>query len=397
MTVRCRRPFIWVALILTTPVALAVNPECARYDAPPLYDSVGPRDRINALEHIGCLGGDRDDNALTRAVTAILSAAGSDQAAGVSAGERRQVTLQALDQIARSATAHREYSATESGMGIQERLLRLGSALKEAQLAVLSGRGEEGLQRPAYWKYNPNNGEVCNSDEPTQCIQIALFVGFIDTACPALPPSPGCQTVYTAAQDILRYVRLTERSLSYYGRPIIDAHYADAQRRDRQWDAYFDDALFQYPWELAANGVYLKRHDPRPRDGHGNKLGFLPPPTSQWILLHPNVGLEYVKAAPDGQQFKPVVYVELVGHNRWRWRESGEMKSGLGWSIMTSYADRAGVDDLRYGLMLHYRNRFDLGITYSDKEAGVILSMDLAQALSSISQEARSRLRFLGE
>ncbi|MFZ5593814.1 MAG: hypothetical protein ACOY4D_06085 [Pseudomonadota bacterium] len=209
-----------------------------------------------------------------------------------------------------------------------------------------------------------------------------------------MPPGPDCQQIYTAAQDILRHVRLVERSLSYYSRPVIDVHYADARRRDRQWDAYFDEALFQYPWELAMNGIWLKKHDPRPEDAHGNKLGFLPPPVSQWIVLHPNVGLEYVGTAPDGQQFKPVVYIEMFGYNRWRWEDTGEMKDGLGWSVLASYADRAATKDIRYGVMLHYRNRFDLGITYNDKDTGVILSMDLAQAVGRVSDTARKVLRF---
>ncbi len=394
MTLRFIRYFVFAAFILTTPAALAVTPECARFDMPSIVNSVAPGNRLNALEQNGCLGGDLDDNALTRTVTATLATAGSPQASGVSDEERRQATAQALEQVAQSTATQRAAISGEDRFSVRERLQRLESALGEARSAVASGRSGEGLQRPAYWQYDRDKGSLNKPVDVTLRIDITLFAGFIDTACPALPPGPDCQQVYTAAQDILRYVRLVERSLTYYSRPIIDAHYADARRRDRQWDAYFDEALFQYPWELALNGAWLKKHDPRPEDAHGNKLGFLPPPTSQWIVLHPNVGMEYVAAAPDGQQFKPVVYIEMLGYNRWRWGESGDMKNALGWSVLASYADRAATKDLRYGVMVHYRNSFDLGITYSDKDVGVILSMDLAQAVSRVSDTARKVLRF---
>lgn len=388
------RYFTFTAFILTTPAALAVTAECTRFDTSPIVNSVEPRQRLNALEQNGCLGGDLDDNALTRAVTATLSTAGTPQAPGVSDEERRQATAQALEQVAQSAATQRTAISGEDKFGVRERLQRLESALGEVRSTVAGKHGDEGLQRPAYWKYDPNTGSLSKPVDVTLRIDITLFAGFIDTACPALPPGPDCQQVYTAAQDILRHVRLVERSLTYYSRPIIDAHYADARRRDRQWDAYFDEALFQYPWELVLNGIWLKKHDPRKEDAHGNKLGFLPLPESQWIVLHPNVGMEYVGAAPDGQQFKPVVYIEMFGYNRWRWGDAGEMKDGLGWSVLASYADRAATKDIRYGLMLHYRNRFDLGITYSDKDTGVILSIDLAQAVGRVSDKARKVLRF---
>lgn len=391
---RFTRHFVFALFILTTPAILAATPECARFDTPSISNSVQPRDRLNALEQNGCLGGDLDDNALTRAIITTLSTTGSPQTPGVSDEERRQATAQALERLTRSVAAQRATVSGEDRFGVRERLQRLESALAEARSAVESGRSDEGLQRPAYWQYDRNTGSLSKPVDVILRIDITLFAGFIDTACPALPPGPDCQQVYTTAQDILRHVRLVERSLTYYSRPVIDAHYADARRRDHQWDAYFDEALFQYPWELALNGIWLKKHDPRPEDAHGNKLGFLPPPASQWIVLHPNVGLEYVGAAPDGQQFKPVVYIEMFGYNRWRWGDGGEMKDGLGWSVLASYADRAATKDIRYGVMLHYRNRFDLGITYSDKDTGVILSMDLAQAVGRVSDTARKVLRF---
>lgn len=394
MRLRLIRYLIFSVFILTTSTALAVTPECARFDTPPMISSVAPGNRLNALEQNGCLGGDLDDNTLTRTVTATLSTASSPQAPGVSDEERRQATAQALEHVAQSLTAQRIAISGEDRLGVRARLQRLEAALGEARLAVAGGHSGEGLQRPAYWQYDRNTGSLSKPVDVTLRIDIPLFSGFIDTACPVLPPGPDCQPVYTAAQDILRYAKLVERSLTYYSRPIIDAHTSDARRRDHQWDAYFDEALFQYPWELALNGAWLKKHDPRQEDAQGNKLGFLPPPTSQWILLHPNVGMEYVEGAPDGQQFKPLVYIEVFGYNRWRWGGSGEMKNALGWSVLASYADRAAIQDLRYGLMMHYHNRFDLGITYNDKDTGVILSIDLAQAVDRVSDKARKVLRF---
>lgn len=101
------RYFVFVTFILSTPTAWAVAAECARFDTPPIANCVEPRQRLNALEQNGCLGGDLDDNALTRAVTAALSTAGTPQAPGVSDEERRQSTAQALEQVAQSAATQR--------------------------------------------------------------------------------------------------------------------------------------------------------------------------------------------------------------------------------------------------------------------------------------------------
>lgn len=393
--------FAFVLLLLGSTTAAAVTPECAALDDPAVIAAIQPpreHNLLNALEQQGCLGGSHDDGELSRAIAAILVTTGSGTVPGVSDGERRQATLTALDRLREAAAAQRATISGADSFGIGTRLLRLETLLGEAQRAIGAGRQDEALHRPGYWHYDPNHGHICNSGDGSLCIGIALFDGFIDSACPVPPPAPECQEVFGAARQILRLVRLTERSLSYHARPIIDAHYADAQRRDRQWDAYFDEALFQYPWELMINGVWLQRHDERPRDEHGNRLGFLAAPTSQWILFHPNVAMEYVSSAADGQQLKPALYVELFGYNHWRWSEPGTMRNALGWSLLASYADRAAADDWRYGVMLHYGNRFDIGITYdSESKGGVLVSMDFAQALADINTTARKGIRFLSE
>ena len=380
-------------LLLALPgLGAAQDFDCASVDAPPIA-SMPHRDRLNALEQNGCLGGGNDTDPFTREIMGALPGGGTPHSPGVSDEERRAATLDALARVNDIITAQIATPPASATPGAGERLLALQNALFAARNHVAEARENEGLQRPGYWKYNPNTGGFNPSANASLRIDVQLFQGFLDEACRERD-SAQCAGSYAVSKQILRDARLVERSLSYYASPIIDMNYRAALKRDRQWTAYFDEALFQYPWELFINGLWMDKHDERPRDAAGNRLGFRAPPRSQWIIFHPNVGLEYLGGAADGNQFEPTVFVELIGYNRWRWNAAGELKNALGLSLITSYSDRAGADDMAYGLMLHYRNKWSLAVTRHDEETGVLLSTDLAQYLSSTSEKARKVLRF---
>ncbi len=367
--------------------------DCASIDAPPIATSVAHRDRLNALEKNDCLGGKNDLALDTRDIMSALPSGGTPHSPGVSDEERRAATLAALNRINALIDAQSAAPPASVTPGAAERLLALQSALFAARNHVAEAREDEGLQRPGYWKYNPNSGGFNTFNNESPRVEVQLFQGFLDEACRERD-SAQCADTYAVSKHILRDARLVERSLSYYASPIIDMNYRAALKRDRQWSAYFDEALFQYPWELYLNGLWLEKHDERPRDAAGNRLGFHTPPRSQWIVFHPNVGFEYLGGAADGNQFEPTVFIELIGYNRWRWGASGELQNALGLSLISSYSDRAGADDMAYGLMLHYRNKWSLAVTRHDDETGVLLSTDLAQYLSTTSEKARKVLRF---
>lgn len=386
------RAFIFFLWLLPV-AAQAQDDACAAIDAPPIATTVAPRDRLNALEQRDCLGGGLDNADLTRDIVSGLPDGRAPRSPGVSDEERRAATLQALDKINAAITA--QITALPAGVEAAggERLRTLQNALLAARDKIATGGEGEGLHRPVYWKFDPNSGGFKQLHEGAPHIDISLHRGFLDEAC-VERDSALCADTYAASQQIVRDARLIERTLTYYAAPIIDMNYREALKRDKQWDAYFDEALFQYPWELVLNGLWINKHDPRPRDAAGNPLGFLPPPSAQWIVFHPNVGFEYLGSAADGNQFEPTVFVELIGYNRWRWSAAGEIENALGISLITNYSDRAGADDVGYGVMLHYRNSWSLAVTRHDEETGVLLSADLAQYVSGASDKARKLLRF---
>ena len=386
------RAFIFLLWLLPV-AAQAQDDACAAIDAPPIATTMTPRDRLNALEQRDCLGGSLDNADLTRDIVSGLPDGRAPRSPGVSDEERRAATLQALDKINAAITA--QITALPAGVEAAggERLRTLQNALLAARDKIATGGEGEGLHRPVYWKFDANSGGFKPAPGQALRIDISLHQGFLDEAC-VERDSALCADTYLAGQQLLRDAHLVERTLTYYAAPIIDMNYREALKRDKQWDAYFDEALFQYPWELVINGLWLNHHDSRPRDAAGNPLGFLTPPSAQWIVFHPNVGFEYLGGAADGNQFEPTVFVGLIGYNRWRWSAAGKIENALGLSLITNYSDRAGADDLAYGVMLHYRNNWSLAVTRHDEETGVLLSADLAQYVSGASDKARKLLRF---
>lgn len=391
MRVLIIRITLWLLVLPWAAQAQAFD--CASVDTPEFAAGLTHRDRLNALEQNGCLGGANDTDALTAAVVAALPDGRTPPQLGVSDQERRAATLHALDRIAAAADAELAALPPTAAPGAAERLEALAAALAAARAAVADGRDGEGPQRPVYWKFNRDNGSFTLAADDGAGLGVQLYRGFLDDACRA-PDSADCAHAYALAKNIVRDAHLVERSLTYYAAPVLDAHYREALLRDRKWRAYFDEALFQYPWELYLNGIWLRKHDPRPRDAAGNRLGFLPPPSSQWIVLHPNIGFEYVSGAADGNQFEPAVFIELIGYNRWQWTASGEIADALGVSLITSYSDRAGADDAGYGLLLHYGSRWSLAATRHGADTGWLLSADLAQLVGDTSERARALMRF---
>src|SRR3569833_2691633 len=111
-------------------------------------------------------------------------------------------------------------------------------------------------------------------------VDVEVFAGLLADACRERDSAP-CAEAYKVAYYIVRDAQLDERALTYYASPIIDTKNRAAQKHEHQKNAYFDEALFQYPWELVVNGWWINRHDPRPRDAAGNRLGYLTPHTAQ--------------------------------------------------------------------------------------------------------------------
>jgi hypothetical protein len=92
--------------------------------------------------------------------------------------------------------------------------------------------------------------------------------------------------------------------------------------------------------------------------------------------------VENVASAADGEEMKPVFYLELFGVNRWnpndRWIDAKYLRAWSGFSLIASYADRAGIKKVGYGGLFTFDNVYSIGITDYDGETGFFISIDLA-------------------
>lgn len=88
-----RRLLLGFPLLLLPLTAQAQNFDCAAIDAPPIATTVAPRDRLNALEQNGCLGGRNDHDTPTHELVNSLPDGRKLHSPGVSDEERRAATL----------------------------------------------------------------------------------------------------------------------------------------------------------------------------------------------------------------------------------------------------------------------------------------------------------------
>jgi hypothetical protein len=216
----------------------------------------------------------------------------------------------------------------------------------------------------------------------------ALDVRRLDVEC-AGAADIACRDAAAAGKVVFRAAGLVRVALRFSQEETYQQALDAARMRDAQWTYYFDTARLQFPCELYLNG---QRHARANRKAGG----FAGVPNDQWIVLHPGVGLEYVRDAPRGSRFEPALVVELVGYNRWRWNDDGSMGRALGVSLIQTFSDRAGLDSARTGVMLHYDHKYSLAVTRGNGETGVMLSIDLSRLVSRVEDDARSKFRLLG-
>lgn len=136
-----------------------------------------------------------------------------------------------------------------------------------------------------------------------------------------------------------------------------------------QWEKYFTSTRSQTAIELSINSKIYK-------DKITSKH-FVPPPSLQVIFLHPNLMMEYVDEADEGNQFKESLAIEWVGVNMW------DTKIPFGASLISSYSDRSGVRDVGHGLLIHINNKYSIGVTDHDGETGYSISVDLLKLFES--------------
>lgn len=149
--------------------------------------------------------------------------------------------------------------------------------------------------------------------------------------------------------------------------------FQSVQEKDKLWNTYLYDSKPMWPLDLMLTDKW----------NHKTKDGFPVPPKTQYFFMHPSVSFEYAQSAADGQQLKPVLFLELIGFNWWNIKDRPHQNIPLlkyfsGASIIASYADRAGIKDNGYGALLTFNNVYSIGISRYGKDTALSVSLDFA-------------------
>jgi hypothetical protein len=191
----------------------------------------------------------------------------------------------------------------------------------------------------------------------------AFFEPAIRTQCDTRSGVADCARVLQEFADYYNYAQNT-----YVSAGAI-AFAQTVSGFSREWDQYLDNGKGFTPLELLVNSYFFKRNE---------KSHFSSPPEIQWIVLHPEVVVENVQGALDGDNTMEALMVEVLGASWWR-QDKWYLPNGG--SLIAAYADRAGVKDLGYGVALHFRGTFSVGYTRHKGKGGVLVSYDLLKLL----------------
>ena len=133
-----------------------------------------------------------------------------------------------------------------------------------------------------------------------------------------------------------------------------------------EWNSYFETGRYQNSASIALTTWAEGAHFAQDR--------LVGPPPRQWNALQPNLVIENVSEAADGDNIEYALSIEWFGVN-W-WKES-PLGIPFGISVASVYADRAEIKDVGHGFMFHFDNQYTLGIADHDGDQGVYVTLDL--------------------
>lgn len=372
---RQRLRLIVLIVLVACPAAAWAQGVCAD-QAPPqtVADSGFAFAKLLALYGKDCLGGQADTSELTGDVRKMLV-------------PNPKADEPLLDPAKAALSSIGAYATSQAGKPGGEPFTN--AAQQVALVTVMLGTNTSPA-RPDAWA--PDAGRIPALSLPLE--------SSLATACKPAPPTPAappavpptCGPQFELVKELLRVSRLTKSALDFYVRPVIVSFQKDTKIRAAKWDAYFDTARSQYPWELLLNGAFMK--DTRPVVD-GVAVGFREVPTGQVLFLHPDVVFEYADDEPDGSRFAGAVVVDLIGYNRWSWKADGSMGFAIGASAIISLGDHVNMDDIGWGGMLHVNNKWSVGMTFGSGKQTVLVSADVAQLWNKVSEVRKKRLSTL--
>jgi hypothetical protein len=350
-----------LAALLPPPLALAQKP-CAELrvevEREPAFRAV------NTLANASCLGGVRDDHEAAKRVQALFATASKVE--GHERAKIRDVDLSAEERRALSVAVLRVASEYLETVNAPE-----ADALRRAVQKAMRDRNARVASREAQMSYWTWDGQQ----------QLPLGATGIDVR--SMLSRPGTRA---AAESLVRASALAERAFTPDQAQAIQEAQQRAEARDERWRSYFSDTRSQYPWELLFNSMIYE-------STVRSEQGISGPPRWQLIALHPDIGMQYVRSADAGDRFKPALLLEIVGFNRWSWGVDNTPQNAWGASVVRTYADTASIAPGAWGVAVHYNSKYTATLTRSDGKTGLVLSVDLAGAVTKAGEEWRDRFR----
>ena len=172
----------------------------------------------------------------------------------------------------------------------------------------------------------------------------------------------------TALEDLMRLTA----DVNYTYTKEYTANIKYVVENNRQWKAFLEEAREQtYLDIVATNAIYKVFH----KEMIGNDFNL--PPNRQYFFMRPNIVIENVGTAIDGQELKESIALEVIGVNWWKKDACGFFSCGF--SATLNYADRASVESTGWGFMFHINNTYSLGVSKYGGDTGVYVTVDLLQ------------------
>jgi hypothetical protein len=196
-----------------------------------------------------------------------------------------------------------------------------------------------------------------------------------------------CRRALAAGKDLMLSWRLANDLSFRVSQTAINQIGDRVAEKKKLWDRYLYDSKPMQLFDFVATDFM----DGRWKKSDQYPDGFREPPDTQWFLLHLSVAVEQLGAAPDGEEFKPVLVLEVFGANRWRadrrWFPVWGLKHLSGASLAVTYADRAGVRDTGVGPVLTFDNVYSVGLIRYESNTALLFSIDLSNLYREKNQE----------
>lgn len=200
-------------------------------------------------------------------------------------------------------------------------------------------------------------------DDPDYKVESALLVS-CNQATKAISPAMDCQSALEEFAEIYNFAQGT------YAQPLAFELSKRLDLLETRWNTFYEESKSQMFWEMIANGILFQRKN--------EAYKFSEPPSWQLVLMHPSVVVENVADAIDGDQFKEAIMIEAIGADWWQ-QDKWYMPSGG--ALIATYSDRLDVDDWGYGVALHFRSKFTIGVSEHGDDRGVFMTIDLMRLI----------------